>query len=798
MKGKRHSLMNLFGLAISMTAVLLISLYIIGELSADRQHSKANRIYRISYQQLQPFPMRTALSSAPLGPAITGRYPGILSFVRMMYPSQFTGNFLVNFMDKTVYEDGVLFADTNFFDFFDYEFVYGNPEQALAGPDNIVLIKEKARLFFGDVDPVGQILRINGTHPMTVSAVVRPHKNLTHLRFHYLIPFYTITDLIGTSFGSLTSFSTHNGHTYLMVERNFDLDAFIEAHLEDIVRRYLARDPDAENPLDMIRLDFTPLREIYFDNNALGDLPNPDPVPNKGNKNQLLVFGLLAVFLSVIAVINYTNMSIARSTKRSKEVGVRKVLGTSPKQLFGQYIGEAGLFVLLALFMALLLSEILIPRFNSLMNKSLSLTVLLEPGKMLLLAGFVLIMSLISGSYPAVYMARIRPADALKGQFKIKGKTLGIKSILFSFQFFVSVFMIVCTLLVYQQYRYMEQKDMGFASGNRISFMLPDAGQITPEWVASFKTSLLQHVDIQSVSSARRNPLPGRMIETWSFPVEKEHGKEEAMLRIGHIDTHFLELFNIPVVSGRSFSTDYPSDFQNGVLLNETAVRDFGWKNPVGMSIQRYDDTYRVLGVVKDFHLFSLHQPIEPMMLLATNSGREVNVLLTEDRVSTGLQAIQETWKDFLPEYPLDYSFIETQLAATLSEERKTAGLLSVMAVFAIFISLAGLFGISAFAAGQHTREIAIRKTYGASLLNIVEVLSRGVGRLLGISLILAIPVSYLYMSRWLEGFSYRIALTPWPFLAAAGSAALIAFLTLWFHAAKTAAGNPVDQLRGE
>lgn len=791
LKGKRHSLMNLFGLAISITAVLLISLYILNELSADGQHGKADRIYRVSYHQLQPFSMRTALSSAPIGPTMTRQYPSILSYMRAMYPSQFTGDFLLSFQDKAMFEDGVLFADTNFFEFFDYDFIYGSPQRALFEPNNIVLTEEKAKLFFGNENPVGQILRINNT-PMTVNGVIRTHANPTHLRFHYLIPFNTITDLIGTSFGSLNSFSTHNGHTYLLVDESFDSEDFIKVNLEDFVQQYLVRDPETENPLEKVRLDFIPLRHIYFDNEVLGELPNPDPTPHKGNKNHMLVFGMLAVFLSVIAVINYANMAIARSTVRSKEVGVRKVFGSLPKQLMCQYIGEAGIFVLLAMLMALILSEVFIPGFNAIMSKNLSLAILFEPVNLALLLGFFVTLSIISGIYPAFYMARIQPVDAIKGQFKMKGKTLNIKSILFSFQIFVSVFMIICTLVVYQQFNYMKNKDMGFATEQRLSITLPDIQRITPEWIAAFKNSLLQHPEIQAVSAARRNPLPGRMIETWSFPVEKDHGNEEAILRIGFIDTDFLDLFSIPVLEGRSFSIDYPADLQNGVLLNETAIREFGWDNPVGKTIQRYDDNYRILGVVRDFHFFSLHQPIEPMMLLATNSGREISILLNcYDRFTFGLQAIQDTWKDFLPEYPMDYGFIDDQLAATLSNEKKTTSLLWVLTVFAIFISLVGLFGLSAFTVEQRTREIAIRRIFGASLLDIVVLLAKDFSWLLGIALFLAGPISYLYLGRWLENFSYRIDLSVWPFLIGVSSAVFIAFSTLWFHAAKSSASKP-------
>ena len=797
-KGRIFSLMNILGLAVSLTAVLIIFLYIISESSADNQHTKADQIYRIGYHVLQPGVLQTALSSGPVGPAMTADYPEILDYVRMMNPAEFKGDFLLSHGDKSAYESGLVFTDTNFFDFFDYEFVHGNKTTALANPNDIVITYEKAIFFFGQSNPLGKVIRIDGEHPMVVSAVVRQPDSPTHLRFHYLIPLQAMNGYLASAFGPFTSLRSINYQTYLLVDKNFDPEDFKKRNAEEYVPRYIIPAREAENPLDVHNFEFTPLRSIYFDNDTFGGLSNPDQVPHRGNKAYLLVFGILAGFLSVIAVVNYTNMAIARSLKRSKEVGVRKVLGSGKSRLIIQHMGEAALFIILATLLALIIAETSLPAFNALMNKNISLNYLLAYPGTLLFLGFIMLLTLLTGGYPAFYISGTEAIHAIKGEFKMKGKVMNLKNLLFSFQFFFSVFIIICTILVHQQFNYMQQKDLGYATEHRVIVSLPQAERITPQWISGFREELLQHTHVAGVSTALRNPLPGNMIETWMFPIEKSYGTEETVLRIAFVDPDFIDLYNISVIEGRNFSWDHPSDIQGGVLLNESAVRDFGWENPVGMTIRRYDHTYQVLGVVSDFHFFSLHQPIEPMMLVGRAQGKEVSVKLDPQNTESGLQHIERLWRELLPEYPVDYTFLEDQVAVTLEEEKKTAALLSVLAAFAIFISLTGLFGLSAFTAEQRTREIAIRRTYGASQLHIILMLSKQFGWLLGMSLLLAVPVAYYYAGRWLENYSYRIDLTPWPFLAGILSAIAITFLTLWYHSVKSTGANPVDVLRHE
>lgn len=790
-----YSLMNIFGLAISLAAVIIVTLYIYTESLSDSQHEKANSIYRVGYQSLQPITVRTAMSSAPIGPALKMDYADILDFVRVSNPMWITDGLLMSYDNKLAQEKGVLFVDTNFFGFFDYEFIHGTPENALSDPNKIVLTEQKSNFFFGDTNPLGQVLHVGDGHLLQVGAVIRPSKKPTHMRFHYLMSIDAMNGYLESVYGSLDRFESHNFNTYILVNEEFNPEAFNRNHLEDFFLRYSTRNYEAGDLLERVRFDFKPLRAIYFDNDAFGDIYNPDTVSSKGNKTHLTVFGLLVMFLIAIAAINYTNMAISRSLQRSKEVGVRKVLGSAKSQLIKQHYIETAVFVIIALFLALLIAEFLIPFFNVALNKDILLSTLSEPQMIIYLTGIVLVLVLSSGSYPAFYLSAISPVDAIKGQYGMSRRTLNVKNLLLGFQFFISVFIIITTLFVYQQFNYMQQKEPGFATRNRVSVRLPSSDHITPGWISSFKAALLQHPDILKASSALINPLPGNLVSRSSFPVEGNEARDDFTVYVASVDPDYFDVYEISIREGRSFSWDSPGDFENGVLFNETAINDFGWEDAVGKTINFSGFQYRILGIVADFHFHSYHQPIEPMMLRATRGGRDISIILNHNDVSDGMSALESTWQEFLPGFPLNYKFVEDQLAATIHEEKASSGLLAVFAVFSVLISVAGLFGLVAFSAVQRTREIALRRTFGAKVPAIILVLSKGFFKVMGIAFLLAMPVAYMYTSRWLESFSYRISITPWPFIAAMLLAICLTVATVTYHVLKSSAMNPINAL---
>ena len=791
-----YSLMNISGLALSLAAVIIVTLYIYTEFSSESQHEKANRIYRVGYHSLQPISSRTALSSAPIGPALKRDYADILDFVRVSNPMWFTDGLLLSYEERSAQERGVLFADPNFFRLFDYEFVYGTPENALSEPNNIVLTEQKSNFFFGNTNPVGNIINAGDGHLMQVSAVVRPSAKPTHLRFHYLLPIDAMNGYLESIFGSFDRFSSHNFSTYLLVNEEFNPEEFNRNRLQDFLLRYAYTNNAPDDLLERLRFDFKPLREIYFDNDVFGEIYNPDVVSSKGNKTHLMVFGLLVIFLIGIAAINYTNMAIASSLRRSKEVGVRQVLGARKIQLVQQHISEAAVFVFLALILALFIAEFLIPGFNTTMNKGLSLSSIFEQEMFLSLVGILILLVVASGSYPAFHLSSIAPVDAIKAQFAISKGTLNLRNLLLGFQFFVAIFIIIVTVFVYQQFNYMHQKDPGFATQNRVNVLLPSNDRITSEWIGSFKAGLLQNTNILKVSSAHVNPLPGNLVSRWSFPVDDNDGQEDASLYVASVDPDFFDVFEINIIEGRSFLWDSPGDFENGVLFNEKAINDFGWEDVVGKTVYRSGDPYRILGVFSDFHFHPFHQPIEPLMLRAVRSGRDISLVLNQNNISDGLAVIESTWQDFLPEYPFSYSFVEDRLADTIGEEKASAALFTVVASFAIFISLFGLFGLAGYTTLQRSRELAVRRIFGAETSNIIWLLSNNYFRILGFAFLPAGILSYLYISRWLDSFAYRIGIMPWPFMAAALAAFGVTLITMTYHVLKSSASNPINSLQ--
>ena len=797
-KGKLYATFNIMGLSLSLAAVLIIGLYVHTELSADRHLSKTGEIYRVSYRQVLPTEMRTAVSSFPMGPALKRDYPAIKDFVRINFPAQYFGDIMIRYENQARHESGIMFADDNFFEFFNYEFLYGDPLKALAEPNSIVLTKESAQFFFGDQNPVGKTLRVEESYSLMVTAVVKLPQQATHLRFNGIIPVRGMDNYLERLYGNFESFTSNNSHTYVLVEESFDPVSFEEKNILEFARKYYELDQTSTILTLPHRLEFVPLHDIYFDNKVFAEVPNPHLTSHKGNKTYLYVFSLFAIFLLVVAAINYTNMAIARSVKRSRETGVRKVLGAAKTQVLGQHLGEAGIFVVVSLLLALLFTELSLPLFNQIMAKDLSLAAFDLFTIVAFVFVLVLVLTFLAGSYPALYLSTIQPITALKGQFKLKGKTLNLKNILFTFQFVVSVFMIIVTLLIYQQFGYMQSKDMGFVPHNRVSFGLPRSAQISEEGLQSFKSRLTQHNDIERVSAALSNPLPGNSIETWGLRAETDDGPQAVTIRIAAVDENFLDVFEIPLVEGRNFDNKSPADFQGAVLVNEKARQELGWKDPIGKSLSRPNQTFNVVGVVSDFHYFSLHQPIEPLMLIAFRGGNIITAAFAEQVTHEGIAHLQKIFDEHFPGYPFEYRFVDQQLKHTLQEEASTARLMGVLTVFSLFISLVGLFGLSAFTLEQKTREIAIRRTYGANTSHVFTFLSKGFVPLLTTGFLIAIPVAYVYINHWLSDFAYRIELTPWPFMAGMIITGGIALLTLGWHAVKSSGANPVDALNSE
>lgn len=802
-RNRLYSTLNILGLSLSLCAAIIIFLHVIKEISADSHHEKADNIYRAEVElTIDGKPLHAAVTSIPFGEALKNDFPEILDFVRVNYPSMYYGDFLIQYRDRAFYEDGVLLVDTNFFDFFNYEFIYGNPGIALTEPNSIILTTETAEKYFGNINPVGEIISVENQYSLKVTGVIDEPQEYSHLRFHFLIPFYGMDRFVHQVFGESPGFTSNNIYTYLMVEDQFDKEAFRQNHIPGFVKRHVFGGTMPDEERGSYSYIFTPLQEIYFDNRIQAEIPNPSSIPHKGNKTYITVFIAIGIFLILIASINYMNMAISRSLKRSKEVGMRKVLGARRADIASQFIGEALLFVFIALLIASLFVEIALPYFNHLMNKSLSFNIIDNPMIIVILITVTIITGVVSGSYPALYQSRIQPTDVLKDKLKLKGKKVNLKNILLTVQFVISIFIITITLMVYQQVNYMYNKSLGFEPEYRVTVSIPQSKRYEGEWNQRFKNRLEQYSGITQTAFSRSIPAASSIFETWGLSVETDHGFEENLMRILMIEPEFIDLFEMKIVEGRGFDPDLATDYDNSIIINESAAREYGWDAPIGKTIKRqlFDTVIsrKVIGVVSDFNYQSLYQPVEPMAIFPVRTDRLITAKIQPGHASEAINHIGKVFTSELPGHPFEYFFIDEVIAASYDEETNTANLLGIFALLSIIISLVGLFGLSGFNAEQRTKEIGIRKTHGAVTMDIIRLLFKDFALFVFVSIIIALPLAYIYMERWLSDFAFRISITPWPFLIAATAAVSISYITIAYHAVKSSGANPVDALKAE
>lgn len=774
-----YSAINIVGLSLSLAAVIIIALYVRYELKADSMHSSVDQIYRVGFHQHKPNELRAAVSSKPLGPTFKRDYPEILDYLRIVTPAQFYGDMIVRHEEKVFFESGILFADTHFFDFFHYDFLHGNPQTALLEPHHMVISEKVSQKFFGNKNPVGEVLQVEGTHNMVISAVVREHRLPSHLNFHYLVPFYGMGGFLEQVFGSLDSYRSNSAYTYVKVTDGFCPDSFTREHSTPYYHNYLFPGIPPENIAHEIEFNFVALRDIYFDHSVYMGMANPDLISRGGNKTYLFVFSTLAIFLIFIAAINYTNMAITQSLGRSKEVGLRKAIGAARHHIASQHIAEAFVFIGVAGFLALFWVELLLPVFNKLMFRDLTFSLMADPFLIIFLLALAGLTALLAASYPAAYLSGVQAMEAFRKGLRVRNGSLNLKSILFTFQFVVSIFLIVVTLFIHAQFTYMQSKDLGFERDNRLSFTLPRSEHINAEWIQSFKAELMQIAGVSNVCSSSGNPLPGNTIPTWGLRVETDDGSEVMLFRMAWTDPDFLETFGIEILDGRNFSYEYLSDFEGKVILNESAAHRIGYQKAIGARLRGSVNEFEVIGICRDFNFFTLEQGIEPMVIVPTLTGREITVVLEDNRYQS---QVEEVFNKHLPAHPFSYSFIDVQLEQTLRDEKSRAQLMGLFSLFSILISLSGLFNLVAFSAKKETRQIALRKILGAQLTDIGKMLSRKFLFHILLAVILAIPFAWWYVHNWLENYAYTIQINIWPFLFGVLIIKTVALFALVWH----------------
>ncbi len=790
-------MINLFGLSIGLAAAILILLYVQHELTADRHHEHYDELYRVGIEfGIGGPPLTAAVSSYPVGPALKEHFPEITDFVRIGSLDIMLNDVLLEYNDNALYKKGILLVDSNFFDLLTHPVVYGDPNKALRHNDVAVLTSSSAERIFGPGNPVGKQFRLYQEYNIEVGAVIEDIPDNAHLKFRILL-FWNSLDQITGGVMSSNTYLDNNIYTYLRASQDLTtqemrkkLDDFVE---DRILSRVSIPDFDLE-----YKLHLRPVKEIYFLNDEMYEPFNPEHIPAKGNRLFVYVFITVAVFLTIIASINYMNMAVARSGRRSREVGVRKVLGADRGSLIRQFLTESMLTVGLALLIALLWVELLLPVINHLLMKDLAFTSLISEWKILgIMLLLTLITGLLSGSYPAFYLSHFSPSDVLKSQVALSDRNLLIRKTLVGLQFTISVFMVIATFVVMQQLSYMRNKDLGYITED---MMVMNVSDLPEERRVSIKRAVDQLTMVESTSLSNSIPGPGSPLPNWGLSVETQDGFMERMLPLYQVDAHFQEVYGIEMTQGRFYYHDQLTDLVDAVVVNEAAVQLFKWDDPIGKRIARTgsDQYKRVVGVVSNFHVSSLETNIAPLVILGEEMGAFLHVRFSPGLARESVSAIEAVWQEIAGMLPMRYEFLEDRHRMAYLTQENQGRLFGLFALLCIFLSLMGLFGLSGFSAEQKTKEIGIRVVHGASMRDILGLLYKDYRMLMILAIVIASGAAVYFLENWLAQFAFRIDIGILPFATAALLAIAISLTTVGYHAWRTIRQNPVEALRHE
>jgi predicted permease len=771
-KSKAFSFINLLGLAVGMATSILILLWVQDELSFDNFHPHGDHVYRVvSGWQTNNATQEYAATPAPLAAVLKGEIPEIRDVVRLNEG----GQMLLTYRDKHFDETGALYADPALLRMFGFPLVKGDPNTALRDRHSLVLTQTLAQKYFPGEEAVGKRIRVNNGTDFTVTGVMRDVPANSHLRFSFVVPF----ELLKESNATLdNNWSDYNYTTYVQLHPGTPA-AGVDGKLAAVFRQ---RNPDTQG-----RFYLEPMRRIYLYSKVPGDNAR------HGDAQSVYIFSAVAAFILLIACINYMNLATARSARRAKEVGLRKVAGANRGQLIGQFLGESVLLACVALGVALVLVWALLPVYSDLTEKGLSMDMLLGNTLLALLA-IAVCTGLVAGSYPALMLSAFQPVRVLKGTVSAGRGGAAFRRGLVVVQFTLSILLIFSTLVIYRQMQYVQGKNLGFEKENILTFAL--RGDLDRKY-ETVRGELLRQPGVAAVTSASQD-LTNVNSSTGGGDWEGKPAELRLILNQLSVDRDFTDAFNLRMVAGRGFSRQYATD-SAAFILNEEAVKQMGLQSPVGKRFSAHNVTGTIVGVAQDFHFKSLHEPIEPMVLFVSPNWRgQAYVKIKPGYEAAAVAACEKVWKTFNPSYPFAYRFLDENFDRMYRAEQRTGRLFRYFAGIAIFIACLGLFGLAAYTAEQRVREIGIRKVLGASVSSLVTLLSREFVVLVVISFALAVPLGWYLMNGWLSDFAYRIRLSWWIFAVAGGLAAVIALLTVSFQSIKAALADPVKSLRSE
>ena len=794
-RNKVYSFINIGGLAVGMATCLLISLYVLDEISYDRFNEKADRIYRLDMDiKFGGSEKSYAVSPAPAGPTFLRDYPFIENYVRIK-----ENRVVIEKGKETINEWNVAFADSTLFEVFTLPMIYGNPKNALSQPNSVVITESVAKKYFNTVQVLNKFLTINKTELYKITGVIKDIPENSHIKRNIYMSMLNYED------SKRNIWTSNNYNTYLLLKQGAN-PSQIKSKFREIQKKYMLPEifqilgtktvEEFEKSGNYLRFDLMPLMQIHLYSNKVAE------IGTNSNIQYVYIFSAIALFILLIACINFMNLSTARSVNRAKEVGVRKVLGTIRSYLIGQFLSESILLGLIAFFLGFGIAYLLLPHFNDLANKQMNLSFEQKPFLLPVLLLFSILIGLLAGVYPALILSAFKPISVLKGKLTTSNKGGYLRSGLVIFQFFASAFLIICTMVIYRQLSFIQQKNLGF---NREQVLIINDTNLLENGLESFKNELLQFKEIKSATISAFLPTPSNRNNNSFWPEGELNVEKGISMQFWEVGHDYTKTLGMQLLQGRDFDKNMSTD-SSALIINESSAKIFGYKNLIGRKLFMYTDiqakimkTFTIIGVVKNFNYESLRENIGAMSIcLSTKPYGAISVRLQTDNVKEVVAKIENKWKSSVGAMPLNYQFLDEAFDSMYRSEQRIGKIFISFAILAIFIACLGLFGLATFTAEQRTKEIGIRKVMGASVIQIVNLLSKDFLRLVILGIVIASPVAYWAMNKWIQDFAYRIEISWWTFVLAGLISIVIALLTVSYQAIKAAVANPVKSLRTE
>jgi putative ABC transport system permease protein len=778
-KNKLYTAVNIIGLTIGITSCLLIGLYISHELSYDRFHKNADKIVRVTMEyNFGDAPQKTAVTGTKIGPQFKRTFPSVKEFARTYKRTR-----VVGYETKVFEEKNFLYADSSLLTIFSFPLIEGNATTALNAPNKIVITQSAAKKYFGNQEPVGKALKV-GDANFEITGITANAPSNSIIQFDFIASFTSLED------ARQEYWMESNYNTYLLLDNEQQiapLQMHITQYMKDVCKKEL-KSPGNQ----YLTFHIEPLTSVYLHSNLSGFEPNSNIV-------YIYVLAAVAMLILIIACVNYVNLSTAQSVGRSAEISMRKILGAEKKQIFAQFIGESFIITMIAMVLALCTAWLLLPYFNNLSGKQFQGTVLLNPYLLIALIILSIVISFASGSYPALLLSNLKLIKIMKSGFSFSSGS-GVRKSLIVFQFVISIFLIISTIIILQQLYYIRNKDLGYNKNNIVVLPLDDK---TYERYDAIKSEISSLPQVQNMTAARQ-PVN---VE-WGDEIRGENGEAVTVNAIP-CDEDFVKTFAVKIIAGTDFTKsdvkqmDTSNENRNlkySYMLNESAVKALGWKpeNAIGRSISK-GTPGTVKAVVKDFHFHSLHEPITPLLIfLDSRRANAMFIKIVPGDIPVALDNLKKIWKNRITHRPFEYHFLDDTYEALYKSEQRTASVFTTFSAMAILLACLGLFSLTAYAVVQRTKEIGIRKVLGANISDVVFLLSKDFLMLVGIAIIIASPIAWWAMHKWLQDFAYRINIALWIFFAAGAMTLVIALITISVQAVKAALMNPVKSLKAE